>query len=57
MNKFFEKYEVALWMCVAAIWFFAGLIEKTDITTFAISGGCFWLVFAIIEFIRIKMKK
>ena len=57
MNNFFEKYNTALWMLVAAIWFFTGLFFQEDIQTFAISGGCFWTAFAIFEFIRIKLQK
>ncbi len=54
-NKFCEKYEVALWISVAAIWFFIEYFCNNSIQSL-LGDGIFWTIFAIFEFIRIARK-
>ena len=54
-NSFCEKYEVALWMVAAAIWFYVEFATNNLIGSL-FGAGVVWTVLAIIEFARIYLK-
>ena len=55
-NKFCEKYGTALWQLTAAIWFYVEFFSNQGIYSL-LGAGVFWTVLAIIEFVRISIRK
>ena len=57
-NEFCEKYETALWMLVAALWFLLGFAfqNQESATSYMLGSGVFWIIFAVFEFWRIYMR-
>ena len=54
-NKFCEKYEVALWIAVAALWFYVSYFTDAHIDSI-LGSAVFWTVMSIFEFVRIYLK-
>ena len=56
INNFCEKYEIPLWQLAATIWFFVEFFCNQKVESL-LGDGFFWMFLAILEFIRIKIKK
>ncbi len=57
INNFFEKYNSALWCCLAALWFFVDYIFMNPRVSDILWSGIFWVAFTIEEAIRCWKKK
>ena len=55
LNKFCEKYEVPIWQAIVSLWFFVEYLCNKEVASL-FGDGVFWAVFAVFEFIRVKMK-